>query len=296
MRKFAIQTHELGGRLDVFVAGKYPQFTRSSLELLFDKGQVLLDGLAAKPSHRLRLGEIVAVDESLLNAQPPKIVLPIIYEDKDVIVIDKPEGVLTHAKGALNLEGSVASFIANKITDKSLSSNRAGIVHRLDRATSGVIITAKNKEALSKLQKQFSLRKTKKEYQAVIEGKPEPPRAVIDAPILRNPAKPQTFKVDSRGKSAITEYETLESFISGKKQYSLLKLKPKTGRTHQLRVHLAYLKHPIVGDNIYGSGDGNLLLHASSLEITLPNGRREVFTSPLPERMERFINDSKQPS
>lgn len=290
MKIFTLRPDEAGGRLDVFVASKYPSFTRSSLEELFKRGHVLLNNEKVRPAHRLHLGDSVSVNESLLRASPPGLTLPIIYEDESVVVIDKPEGVLSHSKGALNLEGTVASFIAAKITDKQLTSNRAGIVHRLDRATSGVMITAKDSKSLSKLQKQFSERKTKKEYLAVITGKINPPQAIIDAPIIRNPAKPQTFKVDVKGKSAVTEYETIKTFVKGGKQYSLLKLKPKTGRSHQLRVHLAYLKHPIVGDNVYGTGDGNLMLHASSLEITLPSSERKTFTSKMPERMEKFIH------
>lgn len=290
MKKFTIRADESGGRLDVFIASKYPKFTRSSLERLFKSGHILINGLITKPSHILHEAEVVSVNESLLSQKSPDIELPIIYEDDNVTVINKPTGVLTHSKGALNLEGTVASFITKKITDKAMTGSRAGIVHRLDRATSGVIITAKTNEVLTKLQKQFSQRKVKKEYQAIIEGELDPPHAVIDAPIMRNPAKPQTFKVDSKGKSAITEYQTAKKFIKDRKTYSLLTLKPKTGRTHQLRIHLTYIKHPIVGDNVYGKGDGSLMLHASSLEITLPSGARKVFTAPMPDRIEQYIN------
>src|SRR5262249_28394801 len=145
-----------------------------------------------------------------LFKKPPKISLPIIYEDNDVIVIDKPAGILTHAKGALNTEATVASFIESKLAEDLPKNNRAGIVHRLDRATSGVIITAKHDKALKWLQKQFSTRKTKKLYLAIAEGELEPAEAIIDAPIARNPRKPQTFYVSPIGKPAQTEYKLLK--------------------------------------------------------------------------------------
>lgn len=280
---------DAGARLDVFVAGQYPEFTRSSLEALFDRQLVKVNNAATKPSYKIKNMDKIEIDESLLRAEPPAIELPIIYEDDDVIVIDKPDGVLTHSKGALNLEGSVASFIKPKLTDKDLDGNRAGIVHRLDRHTSGVIITAKNAAAQKWLQKQFSIRKVKKNYLAIIEGSLESEKALIDAPIARNPSKPQTFIVTQDGKPAQTEYETLNQFQKNGRTYSLLKLSPRTGRTHQLRIHLAYLGHPILGDAVYGKpGHEKLLLHAQSLELTLPDRRRRVFESPIPDKIRDF--------
>ena len=288
MRGFKISEADAGKRADIFVTSKYPRFTRSSLGLLFDRHLVDINGQVAKPSTKIHVGDKLTIDDECLkaNASPPDVT--ILYEDNDVIVMDKPAGVLTHSKGALNLEGTVASFIKAKIDMKELSGNRAGIVHRLDRATSGVIIAAKNAAALAKLQKQFSHRKVKKEYLAVVEGRPTPEAAIIDAPIIRNPANPQTFKVDSKGRPALTEYETLRHFSREGKDYSILSLKPTTGRTHQLRVHMAYIKHPIVGDPVYGNGGQSMLLHASRLEITLPEGTRRGFIAPMPKRIKEF--------
>jgi len=288
MKEFTVSQSDAGVRLDVFVSAQYPEFTRSSLEALFDNGLIQVNGSPAKPSYKVRGEDGVKIDESLLKAEPPAIDLPIIYEDKDVIVINKPDGVLTHAKGALNLEGTVASFIKPKLTDSNLTGNRAGIVHRLDRHTSGVIITAKTDASQKWLQKQFSTRKVKKSYLAVIEGTLEPEKALIDAPIARNPAKPQTFVVQAAGKPAQTEYETLKHIQKNGKTFSLLKLMPRTGRTHQLRVHLAYLGHPIVGDGVYGRGGPKLLLHAESLELTLPDKSRRTFKADVPEKIGDF--------
>lgn len=245
---------------------------------------------AAKPSYKVKDGDEIEIDETYLNRDPGPIDLPVIYEDENVVVIDKPAGILTHSKGALNLEPTVASFIKNKLNDKLLTGNRAGIVHRLDRPTSGVIICAKNTKTLKNLQKQFSQRKTKKTYIAIAEGVLEPKQAVIDVPVGRNPRKPQTFKVTPGGKVATTKYRVEKEFKKSGKNYSQLILEPKTGRTHQLRVHLAYIGHPIVGDHVYGRSQGPMMLHAYSLELTLPGGDRKIFKSKLPSRFGEFIN------
>ncbi len=279
MQEFITEPGEAGTRADVFVTSKYPAFTRSSLAALFKQQLIKIDGHPAKASQKIRIGNRVLVDEQLLNSEPPTIELPIIYEDDDVVVMDKPSEVLTHSKGALNPEGTVASFIKPRLNDSSLQGNRAGIAHRLDRATSGVIIAAKNNLALKHLQKQFSNRKTKKTYLAIVEGVPEPHEGIIDIPIARNPRHPKTFMASSLGKSAQTSYKVLKLIQKGDRDYALLELKPTTGRTHQLRVHLAYIKHPVVGDLLYGkeSADGRLLLHAAELELTLPGGIRQTF-------------------
>ncbi len=280
MLQLRVKDSDKAKRVDVFIAKKLPEFTRSSLSRLFDKNLVLANGQTVKASYRLREGDKVDVDISLLTTRPANIELPIMYEDEDVIVLNKPAGVLTHSKGALNTEATVASFIASKLTDKNLVGNRAGIVHRLDRATSGVIITARNGKTLNWLQKQFSTRKVKKTYLAITEGSVNPSEAIIDAPIKRNPKKPQTFKVGAEGKPAQTKYKVIETFKKSGRDYSLLELNPQTGRTHQLRVHLKYIGHPVVGDRVYGHAGGNLYLHASSLELTLSSGRKMKFEVP----------------
>jgi 23S rRNA pseudouridine1911/1915/1917 synthase len=283
---------EAGSRLDVLVASLYPQFTRSALELLFDKDMVAVNGHAAKAAYKVRPEDNIKIDETYLNNVPPKIDLPIIYEDKDVIVINKPAGLLTHSKGALNLEPTVASFIKNKLADTFLTGNRAGIVHRLDRGTTGVIITARSTGSLKWLQKQFSSRKVKKAYLAVAHGTLSPSEAVIDAPIGRNPKRPQSFRVMSGGKAAQTHYKVIREFKKNGNNFSEVELRPMTGRTHQLRIHLAYTGHPIVGDGLYGNNGQPVLLHAKSLELTLPSRQRKVFEAPLPPKFKDFTKDA----
>jgi len=195
-----------------------------------------------------------------------------------VIVINKPSGVLTHSKGVMNDEFTVADFF-RRYTTFGLETNRPGIVHRLDRDTSGIIIGARNDQAAEVLKEQFADRKAKKEYIAITQGIPKEANAIIDLPIGRNGAAPSTFRIDPSGKNAITTYEV----VATNKTQALIKLWPKTGRTHQLRVHLQYLGTPVYGDKIYGKKKADrLYLHAHTLEITIPASKRETFTAPIP--------------
>ena len=289
MREFTAEAEDTGVRLDLVVASKYPQFSRSALGRLFENKMISVKNMPAKPSYKVQTGDFIKVNEAYLNADPPPISLPVIFEDNDIVIINKPAGLLTHSKGALNLEPTVASFISSKINDNKLIGNRAGIIHRLDRDTSGVIVTAKNHKALTFFQKQFSNRTIYKVYIAVVEGRIEPSEAIIDIPIARNPKKPQTFAVSPLGKPAISTYKLIKRFEKSGKTYSLIELKPETGRTHQLRVHLAYIGHPIVGDRVYGKEKNGLLLHASSLEMTLLSGQRRIFMAPMPKHISEFI-------
>lgn len=284
MMRFTVKKQSEKPRLDTFLTAKMGTLARSFIAKLNDQGKVLVNGQKVKAGHKLSEGDKVEVDFDPKHLQPAKIDLPVLYEDDDCVVVNKPVGVLTHSKGAFNPEGTVASFIQPKL--KGLDGDRGGVVHRLDRATSGVLIAAKTPEALGWLQKQFSQRKVKKTYYAVIEGEPELKKAIIEVPIERNPKDPKTFRPGNAGKPAVTEYEVVKSGNG----YSLLKLQPTTGRTHQLRVHLKYLGHPIVGDPIYeGKNHQRLLLHAEKLELTLPNHQRKVFEAKLPAEFRAIL-------
>lgn len=292
MRKFKVDDKNAGVRADIFVASHYPQFSRSSLEDLFNKQLVKVKGKDIKPSYKVKESSIVQVSDESLNLPLPDIDLPIIYEDKNVIVINKPAGILTHSKGAFNCEANVATFIKSKLDKKFPENNRAGIVHRLDRATSGVMIAAKNQQTLGFLQKQFSLRKTKKTYVAIVSGVPGEPSAIIDVAIERNPKNPQSFRPGSNGKASITHYKTLRSINVGGRDYSLLEMTPKTGRTHQLRVHMSFIGSPIVGDRIYkGEENDHMYLHSKELELTIPPSDRRVFSAPLPDYFDKFLDN-----
>lgn len=273
----------VGKRADVVATSMLPTLSRAYVHKLFDSGRITINKEPEKPGYKLRSGDQLEIDfDSSELEQIEEIDLPVLYEDDSVIVIDKPTGVISHARGRFWSEPSVASFVRQKTGQDG---ERAGIVHRLDRVTSGVMICAKNSETLAYLQKQFSARNVKKIYQAIISGHLQPEEAIIDMPIDRHPAKPQTFHVSDDGRPAKTHYKVLEH-ING---HDLVELKPETGRTHQLRVHLREIGHPIVGDHLYGGEPGErLLLHALSLEITLPGGKRKTFTSPLPKAFAIF--------
>jgi 23S rRNA pseudouridine1911/1915/1917 synthase len=265
-------------RLDKLVALKTKGLTRSQANKLIDAGNVKVNGkLITKPSEKVDPESKLKVDLPK-NVPMSSISIPVIFEDDDVVVINKPAGILVHSKGAFNEETTLADWLADRINKKP-ETNREGIVHRLDRATSGVMILAKNEAAAKWLTKQFSTRKVIKKYIAIVSGHLNEPEAIIDMPIERNPKKPQMFRAGSNGKSAQTKYQTIQE----SEQYSELELTPTTGRTHQLRVHMSTILHPIVGDELYGNKSADrMYLHAKSLELTLPNGDRKVFTAPVP--------------
>ncbi len=264
-------------RLDQFVLEKNPQLSRSYAARLIETGKVLVNSEPKKPGYRLRETDKVKMNFDLSELeQIPEIDLPVLYEDKDTLVVNKPVGVISHSRSRFWNEPSVASFVRQRTGQEG---ERAGIVHRLDRATSGVMICAKNSTALKWLQKQFSSRKVIKTYQAIVRGQLPETEALIDMPIERNPKAPATFRVGPGGRSAQTKYRVI--LTSAK--YSLLELQPLTGRTHQIRVHLAKIGHPILGDTLYhGDAADRLFLHAVSLKLSLPGGKVSTFKAPLP--------------
>jgi 23S rRNA pseudouridine1911/1915/1917 synthase len=275
-------------RLDAYMAQYWPDppsgGSRSVWQKYIALGCVSVNGIVETSVKRLLSEDDVVTYALPETKNHDTMTLPVIYQDDNVVVIDKPVGVLTHSKGALNDEFTVADYF-RPLTTYHSETNRPGIVHRLDRDTSGVIIGARNDATASLLQRQFSERKTKKTYYAVVVGTPREPEALIDLPIGRNPKAPSTFRVDANGKSASTTYKVITS-LHGK---SLVELRPTTGRTHQLRVHMAYIGTPILGDRVYGQEADRLYLHAAKLEITIPTGDRRVFESPLPSSFHRQV-------
>ncbi len=279
-------------RLDQRVVEMIPELSRGFANKLVDDGKVTVNGkVITKPGHKLWEDDVVVVDYDVAELEAiPDIDLPVLYEDDDCVVIEKPLGLLVHSKGAMNPEATVATWLRSRVKD--IAGNRAGIVHRLDRATSGVMICAKTPEALSWLQKQFSTRKTKKTYMAVLSKVPTLEEAIIDMPIERNPKAPATFRVGINGKPAQTKYTVLETFADGS---CVVELAPVTGRTHQLRVHMAHLGTPIIGDMLYGGAEADrMYLHAHSLELTIvKDHERKVFTSPVPDSFYKGRTEAK---
>ena len=272
-------------RLDIYLSTKFDTtISRSLWQKYVKAGYVSVNNkVATTPKF-----EVDETDEIALNLpekEQADVDLPILYEDDDVIVVNKPSGLLTHAKGGLSDEPTVAEIIRPK-TSFATDTDRPGIVHRLDRDTSGLLIVAKNPESAAHLQRQFAERTAKKTYVAITDGKPKLNAAKIDLPIGRNPSAPSTFRIDPNGKPAQTTYHVLTENDT----QSLVELKPTTGRTHQLRVHLAHLNAPILGDRVYGkSSDCRMMLHAQKLEITLPSGERKVFEAIVPDEFKKFF-------
>ena len=253
-------------RLDVLLTEIYKSYNRSSLQKFIELGFVTVNGeLAKKPNQKFERGVKIdlKIPENLKNADvKPEVV----YEDENVLVLNKPVGLLSMAKGEDCPEKTLGDF--------------GLLVHRLDRDTSGVVILAKNEDVQKFLKKQFQDRKTHKTYYAVIDGRPKLDAARIDLPIARDLKRPTTFRVDANGKESETFYKVLKT--DGK--HTLVELKPTSGRTHQLRVHMKYLGHPILGDAVYGGEKADrLYLHAGALEITLPGGKRVTFEVPMPK-------------
>ena len=261
-------------RADLILVEQHPEFNRSTLQNFIKSGYVSLDGqIIKKPNAELEITEngwpTLQLDVPKRETPPD---LKPLYEDDNVIVLNKPAGLLSMAKGEFTTEPTLEDY--------------GLLVHRLDRDTSGVVILAKNEATQSYLRKQFQDRKTHKTYYAIVEGRPKLDEAKIDLPIERSIKSPTTFIVSPSGKPSVTFYKVLES----NDKYSLLELKPITGRTHQLRVHLEYLGHPILGDRVYGNKKADrLYLHAKSLEITIPGGERRIFEAPLPEEFEDVL-------
>ena len=263
-------------RLDVLMGEYFKSYNRSSLQKFIEFGFVTVDGkLVKKPNQKFVRGTKIdlKIPDTMKNSD---LVPEAIYEDDSVVVLNKPAGLLSMPRAQYCPENTLENY--------------GLLVHRLDRDTSGVVIMAKTPEIQMFLKKQFQDRTTHKTYYAVVEGRPKLDEAKIDLPIARDLKHPTTFRVDPNGKESETHYKVLKS--NG--QYSLVELRPTTGRTHQLRVHMKYLGHPILGDPIYSDRKADrLYLHACRLEITLPGGERKVFEAKIPKEFEDVFRESK---
>jgi 23S rRNA pseudouridine1911/1915/1917 synthase len=297
-----------GTRLDRYIAENLGLLSRSQIKARELKA--VINGKEAKISRTVKNGdalELVWKEAEPLNIIPENIPLDIIYEDERAAVINKAQGMVVHP-GAGNRRGTLANALYYRRLERSGLTDglaetepgtgglRPGIVHRLDKETSGVIIAAYDDEALAFLAGQFKSRSVRKTYIAVVNGIPQEKKGRIETFIARDPKDRKRFTIAARGRLALTYYSVIKTW----RTHSLILLRPKTGRTHQLRVHLRYLGHPITGDPLYGIADtlfpqASLMLHAKSLAIILPDeDTRRVFKAPLPERftaMIRSLND-----
>ncbi|MGN1060808.1 MAG: RluA family pseudouridine synthase [Candidatus Coproplasma sp.] len=291
MREVTFTAQKSASRADVLVSENLTDYTRSAVKKLFEGGGVIIDGKAAKPSQSVAEGSNITVtlpDLAECIAKPEDIPIEVIYEDDDLAVINKPQGLTVHA-GNGNLDGTLVNALLYRLKNLSGIGGvvRPGIVHRIDKNTSGLLVVAKNDKAHLSLAEQIAKKSCRRTYVALLEGNLKDDEGNITTYIGRNPNDRVKMAVvpPDKGKIAITDYKVLDR----NNGYTLCRFDLHTGRTHQIRVHAKYLNHPIVGDDVYGrkKREFNLngqLLHAYRLEFTHPStGEQMVFTAPLPD-------------
>jgi 23S rRNA pseudouridine1911/1915/1917 synthase len=299
MQHFELRNSDPGQRrLDHFLVRALPEYSRSRLQALILDGRVMVDGLRAK-----KAGLVLEPDCLVVVEVPPpqatelraeNIALDIVYEDENVLIVNKPAGMTVHP-GAGHRSGTLVN--AALAHDPSMhgigGEQRPGVVHRLDKDTSGLIVLAKSDSALHWLQRQFQDREVKKTYLALVDGKPPSSAGRVEASIARDPShrKRMAIVTDGRGRSAVSEYLTRERF----QHHTLLEVHPVTGRTHQVRLHCAFLGCPVAGDSVYGRKRATIplnrhFLHAWKLDLTLPSeSRTREFKAELPPELEAVL-------
>ncbi|HJQ23924.1 MAG TPA: RluA family pseudouridine synthase [Blastocatellia bacterium] len=297
-----------GARLDAFVARELRDISRTRIQRAIEDGDVLVNERAAKSSYRVRAGDQIEIDlpePPPVELRPEAIPLNIVYEDDDLIVVDKPAGLVVHP-GAGQEAGTLANALVYHFNELSGAAGRIrpGIVHRIDKETSGLLAVAKNDVAHEKLSEQFRNREVFKLYVALVYGRVSDVRGEIEARLGRSPHNRTRMAVlrGGAGRAAHTIFEVAERYT----EFTLLKVQIKTGRTHQIRVHLAHIGHPVVGDSTYGGGRDNTVrdaaikreiraqcrhfLHSAQLAFTHPRtGERLEFSSPLPAELRHFL-------
>ncbi|MFN3330747.1 MAG: RluA family pseudouridine synthase, partial [Pyrinomonadaceae bacterium] len=298
---------DVGKRLDIFLADKIEGWSRARLKKLITEGDVLVNSSESKPSYKIRKDDVIEVELTELPAtsfKPEAIPIEIVFEDEFLAVVNKPSGMVVHPGAGVH-SGTLANAIAWHFNLENVDgSNRVGIVHRLDKETSGLMVVAKSQEVQEKLSAQFQNREVFKQYIALVHGAVEQESGKIDAPIGRDRKNRLKMKVTTQGgRSALSFWRVLRRY----EKFTLLEVEPKTGRTHQIRVHLAYIGHPIVGDRLYNSGRdktvanqqikqaiaklNRFFLHSARLEFNHPvTGRRLSFSCDLPAELSEFLS------
>lgn len=292
-----VEEENHGKRLDLYVSQKAEQLSRAAAAELIKNGEVEVEGKKVKASYRLKKGELVSVHIPPLREielVPQDIPLAVVYEDQDLLVIDKPQGMVVHPAHG-NWDGTLVNALLHQVKDLSGINGelRPGIVHRLDKDTSGLMVVAKNDRSHRRLAEQLKDHKITREYTALVHGRVRENQGMIEAPIGRDPRDRKKMAVVAGGKPAVTHYLVRERFAD----YTLVRCRLGTGRTHQIRVHMAYLGHPVVGDPLYGPrknqwGLKKQALHASMLTLVHPTkGEVMTFDSPLPDYFQELLRD-----
>jgi len=296
--RLELRADEAGQRIDRFLAER-TQLSRSAIQRLARDGHVTAGGAPVEPAYKVRAGEAVVVDVpdaapalSLLGEDIP---VDVLYEDDDALVVNKPAGLVVHPAHG-HASGTLVNAVVGKITaDTGRDAARPGIVHRLDKDTSGVMIIAKNYVAQLALARQLQGRRFEKEYLALVWGDPGEQPAVIEAPVTRDRSDRRRMAVRAGGRESTTRFARIASYGTGAERRALLHVKPLTGRTHQIRVHLAFARLPIVGDPVYGrkgsdrDGLARQFLHAWRLSVNLPHAGPQTFTAPLAADLRAYL-------
>lgn len=293
--EFEFQIEQKSGRVDKYLTTELDTMSRSKVQNLIADGYVIVNGETIKANYKLETGDKVEVfvpEPEAVDVEAEDIPLDIIYEDKDIVLVNKAQGMVVHP-GAGNPNGTLVNALLFHIKDLSGINGeiRPGIVHRLDKDTSGILMVAKNDEAHVNLSEQLQNRTVKRKYWALVHGVLPHEHGTINAPIGRDPKDRQKFTVIKGGKEAISHFRVLERI----QKFSLMEVSLETGRTHQIRVHLNYIDHPVAGDKIYGpkkSLEGNgQFLHARMLEFTHPRtGETMSFEAELPALFEETLD------
>jgi 23S rRNA pseudouridine1911/1915/1917 synthase len=302
-RIVTLTADESAARLDRFVVEALPELTRGAVQQLIDDGAVTVNDKPSKAAYKIRPGDAITVripPPPPVEAQAEAIPLDIVYEDADLIVVNKPAGMVVHPAAGHD-SGTLVNALLSHCPDlRGVGDSqgvRSGIVHRLDKDTSGLIVVAKTEAAREDLQRQFKSRSVHKVYIALVEGHLTPPQGLIDVPVGRDKQQRKRMAAVSDGRPSRTEFKAIEFFDTGSQHYTLVEVRPQTGRTHQIRVHFAWLKFPLAGDRVYGRRRpkhalplSRHFLHAQSLTFRLPSDGREVtFTAPLPPDLARVL-------
>lgn len=296
-QRIELVVSEAGSRIDSYISAQCPQLSRSHVQKLIDDGFVTVNGRASKSGYKLRVDDRITVEISEpepIAPQPEDIPLSIIYEDDDVLVIDKPAGLTVHPAPG-HPEHTLVNAILAHCPELSINGSiRPGIVHRLDKDTSGVMMIAKNDAAQKALSNQIKDRTVLKQYTVLVHGRISPEKGVIDAPMGRDPSNRKRMAIVDSGREARTRYSVLKYF----KGYTLLEVTLETGRTHQIRVHLSALGFPVAGDSVYGKVSkvvGRQFVHASWLGFNLPsNGKWVEFAAPLPVDLKEAVKKAER--
>lgn len=276
-------------RLDRYIAA-HTILSRSAIKRLLEGGRIKVNGSAVEPAHRVRAGESIEI--VVPDAEPTELVaedipVAVLYEDDDVIVVNKPAGLVVHPAYGHATGTLVNAILAHVRTTTGRAERRPGIVHRLDKDTSGVLVVAKNDVAHLAIARQIQAHRVGKEYLALVWGDPGPQPGVVEAPLQRDPKDRRRMSVATGGRESTTRFERLAAWHR-KPDLALLRVLPLTGRTHQIRAHLAFAGYPIVGDPVYGrrndpTGLARQFLHAWRLTLRLPHAGERTFTAPLPD-------------